>query len=144
MILENFLKVGRLFIFTLLVLILASCAGPFRKEVAPGKKNYKEKAEEILGKNISFDFNADSSLVLCVAERKPNRFMKYGKFLVFDTDKDSLIYSDSVSGAAFEWIKHNKLRITFFPEIVREGGNRAQSYIVNVFTGEKIKNKKEK
>ncbi len=133
--------INRTFKIFLILIITYSCSSNVEKYSEQNKKGINDFLRKELGSKYFRKFNSDSSLVL-LANYSCNNGLPHSKYLRFFVSlvkKDSIIYGDSVLNGCVKWIKHSKLEITLFPEVLNEkNGKTPSSYIIDILTKKKI------
>lgn len=126
-------------IYTFLVLFIASCgASKVGNTAQVGESTYKEKATEILGKDLAFTKNDSKSYVLCVNEIKgtPKQPRNTISFVVINLNNNSVALENKIEGGTVKWSDNLEVEIYRTPGIMRDDQTREDFItLYNVETG---------
>jgi hypothetical protein len=139
---------GRCFIILLLSsLCLAGCSH-IKNNSEKENEDFKKSAEEKLGKNLTYEYNAERTYALIYKQekesaQKPNPALK---LIVYDLVNSKLLFEDNLSSAKAFWKNDTEIEVRITPgNISTENQNTFYGYIYNVKTSEKtdLKNNKQ-
>ncbi|WP_421918603.1 hypothetical protein [Marinifilum sp.] len=131
-------------IVIVLMVILSACTtnkAIVKHDELAQYSDYRSLAKEKYGVNVEFNFNSDSTFVLCqkVISRDALNPNQVREFFVFDTKNNRIIYEDKMANAKVAWYNKTQLLITrrkgFIEDEVDTG---KRSYVLDLYSKNKI------
>ena len=126
-------------IYTFLVLFIASCGtSKVGNSTQVEEGAYKEKATEMLGKDVAFSMNDSKSYVLCLNEIKgtPEQPRNTISFVVINMNDNSVALENKIEGGTVKWADNLMIEIFRTPGIMRDDQSRDDFItLYNVETG---------
>ena len=95
----------------------------------------RQTAEARFNGEVEYVHNSDSSYVICSTRPKvrPGHPLRPLHFLVFDLNRKTVAYEDSLESADIYWLTNTRIQVHFIPEVI-SADEEASGYMYDLLT----------
>lgn len=100
--------------YILLLLITLSSCQSSKNANATQKTSFEQIVREKFEGDVNLAYNLNKNHVICMDYQNPKKLPTYKakKFMIYDIDKDIIVYEDSFVEGNVEWLSDNEVKIT--------------------------------
>ncbi len=129
----------KILLLLLSISLILSCSSEEKTKAVRGdiQSNFDKTVTAYLDSSYTKIYNRNKDFIICLEDGNMDNSKK---FLVFDIERDSVIFRDNIVNGEVNWINEYDMSVLEFPGIIKKGDESIKSkYKYNVISRRKYK-----